>query len=36
MGLDWFITQGQPVRRNQFGVHGWFSPAVPVGDRDGK
>ena len=32
MGLDWFITQGQPVRRNQFGVHGWFSPAVPVKD----
>jgi len=28
-GLDWFITQGQPVRRNQFGAHRWFSPAVP-------
>ena len=27
-GLDWFITQGQPVRRNQFGSHRWFSPAV--------
>lgn len=26
-GLDWFITQGQPVRRNQFGPHSWFSPA---------
>jgi hypothetical protein len=29
-GLDWFITQGQPVRRNQFGAHSWFSTAVPV------
>ena len=28
-GLDWFITQGQPVRRNQFGAHPWFSPVVP-------
>jgi hypothetical protein len=28
-GLDWFITQGQPVRRNQFGAHNWFSPEVP-------
>ena len=27
-GLDWFITQGQPVRRNQFGSHRWFSPQV--------
>ena len=27
-GLDWFITQGQPVRRNQFGAHPWFSPKV--------
>jgi hypothetical protein len=25
-GLDWFITHGQPVRRNQFGAHRWFSP----------
>jgi len=28
-GLDWFITQRQPVRRNQFGAHPWFSPVVP-------
>jgi len=28
-GLDWFITEGQPVRRNQFGAHPWFSPVVP-------
>ena len=27
-GLDWFITQGQPVRRNQFGAHRWFSPPI--------
>ena len=27
-GLDWFITQGQPVRRNQFGAHPWFSRVV--------
>jgi hypothetical protein len=27
-GLDWFITQGQPVRRNQFGAHRWFSQPV--------
>ena len=24
-GLDWFITFGEPVRRNQFGSHRWFS-----------
>jgi hypothetical protein len=28
-GLDWFITHGEPVRRNQFGPHRWFSPEVP-------
>lgn len=27
-GLDWFITRGKPVRRNQFGAHRWFSPQV--------
>jgi hypothetical protein len=27
-GLDWFITHGEPVRRNQFGPHSWFSPPV--------
>jgi hypothetical protein len=30
-GLDWFITNGQPVRRNQFGAHPWFSRAILVG-----
>ena len=27
-GLDWFITREEPVRRNQFGAHRWFSPPV--------
>ncbi len=27
-GLDWFITHEEPVRRNQFGAHRWFSPPV--------
>jgi hypothetical protein len=27
-GLDWFVTMGEPVKRNQFGAHPWFSPAV--------
>jgi hypothetical protein len=25
-GFDWYITTGQPVKRNQFGSHEWFSP----------
>ena len=25
-GLDWFVTMGSPVERNQFGAHPWFSP----------
>lgn len=25
-GLEWFVTIGDPVRRNQFGPHPWFSP----------
>jgi len=29
-GLDWFITFGEPVRRNQFGSHQWFSPPIPA------
>jgi len=29
-GLDWFMTHGQPVRRNHFGAHPWFSAAVAV------
>jgi hypothetical protein len=30
-GLDWFITHGEPVRRNQFGAHQWFSPPIAAG-----
>ena len=26
-GFDWYITRGDPVDRNQFGSHPWFSPA---------
>jgi hypothetical protein len=25
-GFEWYITTGQPVKRNQFGAHKWFSP----------
>jgi hypothetical protein len=32
-GLEFFITHGKPVQRNQFGSHPWFSPpAEPVED----
>ncbi len=36
-GIEWRVTTGRPVRRNQFGPHPWFSPAVtepgaPAGD----
>jgi hypothetical protein len=24
-GFEWFVTRGQPVARNQFGTHPWFS-----------
>jgi hypothetical protein len=34
-GLDWFIIHGQPVRRNQFGAHRWFSPPIPVETSSG-
>ncbi len=27
-GVEWRVTTGQPVRRNQFGAHAWFSPRV--------
>lgn len=30
-GLDWFITRGQAVKRNQFGAHPWFSPPTSIG-----
>ncbi len=25
-GVAWRVTTGEPVRRNQFGTHPWFSP----------
>ncbi len=25
-GVEWRVTTGEPVRRNQFGAHPWFSP----------
>lgn len=34
-GLDWFLTHGEPVRRNQFGAHGWFSPSVAIDANGG-
>ncbi len=27
-GLEWFLTAGEPVKRNQFGAHPWFSPPI--------
>lgn len=27
-GVDWFVSRGEPVRRNQFGSHRWFSPPI--------
>ena len=24
-GFEWYITKGEPVPRNQFGAHPWFS-----------
>lgn len=26
-GFDWYVTRGEPVPRNQFGTHPWFSGA---------
>ena len=28
-GFDWYLTRGEPVPRNQFGSHAWFSTANP-------
>lgn len=27
-GFDWYVTHGEPVPRNQFGSHPWFSGAA--------
>jgi hypothetical protein len=24
-GFEWYVTRGEPVPRNQFGTHPWFS-----------
>ena len=24
-GFEWYVTRGEPVPRNQFGRHAWFS-----------
>jgi hypothetical protein len=24
-GYEWYITKGEPVPRNQFGAHPWYS-----------
>ena len=24
-GFEWYVTRGEPVPRNQFGPHPWFS-----------
>ena len=28
-GFDWYLTRGEPVPRNRFGVHPWFSKPLP-------
>jgi hypothetical protein len=25
-GFDWYVTRGEPVKKNAFGTHPWFSP----------
>lgn len=27
-GIEWRVVTGEPVARNQFGAHSWFSPKV--------
>ena len=31
-GFEWYVTRGEPVARNQFGKHPWFSAAEPITD----
>ena len=35
-GFEWYITTAQPVKRNQFGSHKWFSPAYKNKTTDQK
>ncbi len=30
-GFEWYVTRGQPVPRNEFGTHPWFSASPPSG-----
>ena len=29
-GFEWYVTRGEPVPRNQFGTHPWFSAGSPT------
>jgi hypothetical protein len=31
-GFEWYVTRGEPVPRNQFGKHPWFSASAPITD----
>ena len=31
-GFEWYATRGEPVPRDQFGTHPWFSARVPATD----
>ena len=31
-GFEWYVTRGEPVVRNQFGKHPWFSASEPITD----
>ena len=35
-GLEFLITHGGPVQRNQFGTHPWFSPPTDANDERAK
>ena len=31
-GFEWYVTRGEPVPRNQFGKHQWFSASEQIND----
>jgi hypothetical protein len=33
-GFEWYVTRGEPVQRNQFGSHPWFSAPQRSSTRD--
>ena len=35
-GFEWYITRSEPVPRNQFGKHPWFSAPEPIGEGTGR